>query len=106
LKLVLCPGSLAPTLAGNASPARTFYVCRAVVFAKAGRSSHSLLTSALLPSPGVLLHVDGKSDRWRSEVMLMVRIDDPTRKEIPFAGFHLAQSWKPWHSLGVKAGCE
>jgi hypothetical protein len=38
--------------------------------------------------------------------MLMVRIDDPTRKEVPFAGFHLAQSWKPWHSLEVKAGCD
>jgi hypothetical protein len=55
---------------------------------------------------GVLFHVDGKSDRRRSEVMLMVGIDDPTRKEVPFAGFHLAQSWKPWHSLRVKAGCE
>src|SRR5437868_10640483 len=59
-------------------------------------------TSNLRPSAlaGVLLHVDGKRDRRRSEVMLMVRIDDPTRKEIPFAGFHLAQSWQPWHPLG------
>src|SRR5947208_16637407 len=66
------------------------------------------LTFNLRPSTlaGVLLHVDGESDRWRSEVMLMVRIDDHTRKEVPFAGFHLAQSWKPCHSLGAKAGCE
>src|SRR5438552_18753244 len=71
---------------------------------------HRTQTAFMLPDPkffaGVLLHVDGKSDRWRSEVMLMVRIDHPTRKEVPFAGFHLAQSWQPWHSLGVKAGCE
>src|SRR5690349_6538764 len=38
--------------------------------------------------------------------MLMMRIDDPIRKEVPFAGFHLAQSWKAWHSLRIKAGCE
>src|SRR5207249_8307994 len=65
---------------------------------------HRTQTAFMLPDPkffaGVLLHVDGKSDRWRSEVMLMVRIDDPARKELPFAGFHLAQSWQPWHSLG------
>jgi hypothetical protein len=37
-----------------------------------------------------LLNVDGNSDRWRSEDMLVVRVDDPTREEIPFTGFHLA----------------
>jgi hypothetical protein len=36
----------------------------------------------------------------------MVRVDDPTREEVPFAGFHFAQSWKLWYPLGVKAGCE
>ena len=41
-----------------------------------------------------LLHVDGNSDRWRMEDMLMVRIDAPPLEEVPFAGFHFAQSWK------------
>src|SRR4030095_710718 len=54
----------------------------------------------------MLLNVDGNSDCWRSEDMLMVRIDDPTREEVPFAGFHSAQSWKLWQPLGIKAGCE
>jgi len=38
--------------------------------------------------------------------MLMVRVDDPTREEIPFTGFHVAQGWKLWHPLGVKPGCD
>src|SRR5882724_3931436 len=54
----------------------------------------------------VLLHVDGNSDRWRTKNMLMVRVHDPTREEIPFAGFHVAQRWKLWHLLGVTAGGE
>jgi hypothetical protein len=53
-----------------------------------------------------LLNVDGDSDRWRSEDMLMVRVDHPTREEIPLTGFHVAQGWKLWHPLGVKPGCE
>src|SRR5205823_10074171 len=38
--------------------------------------------------------------------MLMVRVDDPAGEEVPFAGFHVAESWKLWYPLGVKAGCE
>src|SRR6266487_2499773 len=53
-----------------------------------------------------LLNVDGDSDRWRSEDMLMVRVDHPTREEIPLTGFHVAQGWKLWPPLGVKPGCE
>src|SRR5439155_18724327 len=54
----------------------------------------------------VLLYVDCDSDRWCREIMLMVRVDDPTRQEVPFTGFHVAEGWKLWHPLGVKAGCE
>src|SRR5262245_52043842 len=54
----------------------------------------------------VLLDVDGDSNRWRSEDMLMVRVDDPTREEVPFTGLHIAQGWKLWHPLGVKPGCK
>ena len=38
--------------------------------------------------------------------MLMVRVDYTTREEVPFAGGHVAQSWKPWQALGVEASCE
>ena len=54
----------------------------------------------------MLLNVDGNSDRRRRQDMLMVRVDDPTLEEVPFAGFHVAQSWELWHPLGVKPGCE
>src|SRR5215475_13787174 len=54
----------------------------------------------------VLPDVDGNSDRWCGEDMLMVRVDDPTREEIPFTGFHIAQGWKLWHPSRVKPGCE
>ena len=38
--------------------------------------------------------------------MLMMRVDDTTREEVPFAGFHFAEGRKLWHPLGIEAGGE